>query len=251
MVKILVISLLFCPFVSMASVFYDSPSHGWYWYDENIQSDDNDINSTQPLNAEAAKQQIEAFKQEIENKKAIALTEPTEHNIKEYIKIQNEANNRAAHFASVWQKVVIQNPELDNSITNPTNAVARKVYYQEQANQEKHSIKAFTEKYGLFFFFKSDCPYCHKFAPILKMFEEEYGVTVIPVSLDGQGLPEYPYPKPDNGIATKLKIEIVPAVIAVAPKTGEIVPVSYGLVSVEELAHRINLIADDLQGAVK
>lgn len=233
------------PIIAYAQVFYDQPEQGWYWYDENHA--DRIIDNQPPMTVESAQAQLEALKKEVEDKKALALMNPTEENLKNYIRIQYEVNQRAELFATTWQKVIIKNPELDHTIKHPTNAVARRVYHQEQAREKKTSIDSFTSKYGLFFFFRSNCPYCHQFAPILKMFEEEYGITVVPISLDGKGLPEYPDPKPDNGIAQKLKIEVVPAVIAVDPKTGETVPITYGLISVDDLAYRINLLSSDNQ----
>lgn len=243
MVRIFMLCLIM-PIFASAQVFYDKPEQGWYWYDENRIED----SKQPPITTESAQAQLEALKKEVEDKKALALMNPTEENLKNYIRIQYEVNQRADLFATTWQKVVIKNPELDYTVKHPTNAVARRVYHQEQEAERKSSIDAFTNKYGLFFFFRSNCPYCHQFAPILNMFEQQYGLTVVPVSLDGKGLPEYPHPKPDNGIASKLNIDIVPAVIAVDPKTGETVPIAYGLVSVDELAYRINLLNSDNQG---
>jgi len=249
MVKILLALICLFPLASQSEVFYNQAEQGWYWYDENlVESPDNDLQNA-PISIEIAKAQLEALKKELEDKKALALMSPTEQNIKDYIQVQNSVNKRAETFATTWQKVIIKNPELDHTIKSPTNAIARRVYHEEQREDKQKTVTSFTNKYGLFFFFKSNCAYCHKFAPILKMFEENFGVTVVPVSLDGKGLPEYPNPKPDNGIAEKLNITIVPSVIAVDPKTGKSVPITFGLISMEELSYRINLLAQDETGA--
>lgn len=243
--KILIVVLLsVIPLVSFASDFYNEPVHGWYWYDENGITDESDTQRA-PVSAEVAKMELEALKKDLEDKKALALMYPTESNLKDYIQMQQDVNQRAETFSTEWKKVIIKNPELDETIKNPTNQVARRVYFDEKSAQQKINVKSFSDKYGLFFFFKSTCSYCHKFAPILKMFEEDYGVTIIPVSLDGEGLPEYPNPRLNNGIAENLKIDIVPAVIAVDPKTGETVPISYGLITVDEMAYRLNLLSED------
>lgn len=244
MVRALVLILALLPLSGFSEVFYEQSQQGWYWYDEN-QTESAMNEESRPSSIEDAQAQLDKLRKEVDDKKALALMNPTEENIKQYIQVQNDANHRAEVFATTWQKVIIKNPELDHTIKNPTSSVGRSVYYEEKKAKDKSGISSFTEKYGLFFFFRSNCPYCHKFAPILKMFEEEYGITVIPVSLDGKGLPEYPMPKPDNGIAKKLNVDVVPAVIAVDPKSGEIVPVSFGLVSVDELSYRINLLAHD------
>jgi conjugal transfer pilus assembly protein TraF len=245
MVRLLFALIIMSPFSSFAEVFYEQSEQGWYWYDVNKIEGNKETNSTAPSTYEAAQKELETLRKSLDDKKALALMNPTEDNIKDYIRVQNETNKLAEVFAVNWQKVIIQNPELDHTVKNPTNAVGRRVYHEQKAIEQKSSVESLTSKYGLFFFFRSNCPYCHKFAPIMKMFEQEYGITVVPVSLDGIGLLEYPDPKSDNGIAKKLNVDVVPAVIAVDPKTGEVIPVSYGLVSIDELSYRINLLAQD------
>ena len=93
--------------------------------------------------------------------------------------------------------------------------------------------------------FRSDCPFCHRFAPILKRFEQEFGMTVLAVSLDGAALPEYPNAQPDNGTALRLNPSAGPAVYLTVPSTREIQPVGFGLMSLSELVERIATLARD------
>lgn len=218
---------------------------GWYWYEDNAEEEHNlqqPETPKQPITKEEAQHQLEVLQQEVEATKALAVMNPSVENIANYIKLQNELSERSTKFAHVWKRTLQIHPELDYRHVNPTNQIARRVYYQNQREMTENSVKDFTEKYGLLFFFRSDCPYCHRFAPILKRFEEKHGIEIMPISLDGPGLPEYPNPKHDNGIANNLEITTVPAVMAVDPKTNEIIPVSYGLVATEELVSRIHLI---------
>jgi len=55
------------------------------------------------------------------------------------------------------------------------------------------------------FFFRGACPYCHKFAPLLKAFADRYGFRLVDVSLDGGGLPEFPTPQPNAQAAEALR----------------------------------------------
>jgi conjugal transfer pilus assembly protein TraF len=66
----------------------------------------------------------------------------------------------------------------------------------------------------LFFFYRSDCPYCHAFAPTLAAFQARHGIQVVAISVDGGPLPGFPNARPDNGIATTLKVSQVPAVFS-------------------------------------
>jgi len=210
---------------------------GWYWYDESSVESEEDKDS--PKTPEQALAQMQKLQKKAEAQKALAILNPTRKNISDYIKTQNAISNRASTFAAVWQRTLQVEPELDYRHVAPVNQAARRVYYEEQREASRSGIESFSKKYGLMFFFRSDCPYCHKFAPILKSFEEKYGVEILPVSLDGAGLPEYPHPERDNGIARNMNITTVPAVLAIDTKSNEVLPVSYGLVSVDELTTRI------------
>jgi len=73
----------------------------------------------------------------------------------------------------------------------------------------------------------------------VKRFAAKYDWVLKAVSLDGGKLKEYPKPLLDNGIAERLSITHVPALIAVNPKTQEILPISYGISSEDEMELRI------------
>ena len=68
-------------------------------------------------------------------------------------------------------------------------------------------------------------------------------MIVFAVSLDGKGLPEYPNPQPDNGIAARLSATSVPALYLTAPSRREIRPVGFGLMAFNELIERIAMLA--------
>ncbi len=70
-------------------------------------------------------------------------------------------------------------------------------------------------------------------------------MTVFPVSLDGRGLPEYPNPQLDNGIASRLNASMVPALYLTVPSTRQIRPVGFGVMALTELLERIAALAQD------
>jgi conjugal transfer pilus assembly protein TraF len=68
-------------------------------------------------------------------------------------------------------------------------------------------------------------------------------MLVLPVSLDGSGLPEYPSPQMDNGIATRLNASVVPALYVTAPSKREIRPIGFGVMALTDLVERIAALA--------
>ncbi|WP_369686146.1 conjugal transfer protein TraF [Photobacterium leiognathi] len=59
-------------------------------------------------------------------------------------------------------------------------------------NRQSLLTKEIGDKAGIFFFFRSDCPFCHKQMPLIALLEKNFGFTIKPVSLDGKPLPDSP-----------------------------------------------------------
>jgi conjugal transfer pilus assembly protein TraF len=182
----------------------------------------------------------------LEDLKRIAVMNPSDTNLLAYMRYQRYVMNKSEVFAERWQRLVWTVPELDYGLTGrPTNSMAIGAFDERQRERQAQAIRALAATHGLLFIFRSDCPYCHRFAPILKRFEQEFGVQVFPVSLDGRGLPEYPNPQPDNGIATRLNASTVPALYLTAPSKRQIRPVGFGLMALTDLVERIATLAQE------
>lgn len=221
---------------------------GWFWYQDPPPAP----SLTQPKPTPQTPTRVpelvafEAMQKQLEDLKRVAVMNPTEANLLAYMRYQRAVMNRSEVFAERWQKLVWTVPELDYSLTGrPTNATAITVYDEQQRDKQAQAIRALAGTHGLLFIFRSDCPYCHRFAPILKRFEQDYGITVFAVSLDGRGLPEYPQPQPDNGIAARLNATTVPALYLTAPSRRDIRPVGFGLMALTELVERIAALAQE------
>ena len=109
--------------------------------------------------------------------------------------------------------------------------------------QRSASIGALGRDHVLFFFFRSDCPYCHAFAPTLQAFQARHGIQVVAISVDGGPIPGFPDARRDNGIATTLQVTQVPAVYLAQPFSGRITPIGFGVLSEAQLLERIAISA--------
>lgn len=228
---------------AMADFNHDPIKQGWHWYLQ--EQPEKATDPSEPVDATTdPMERIVAIQQELERRKTQAVLDPTEQNILAYVTYQREQLNRASTFSDQFRRVLWTHPELDYTLERPTSSLAKKVWLEKRGADQTDAVQALAKNYGLFFFFRSDCPYCRRFAPILKAFTLQYGLQVIPVSLDGGGLPEYPAPQLNQGQFERLmgRRAIVPAVLAVNPQTQQVVPVSYGLVTQEELQKRIHVL---------
>ena len=105
--------------------------------------------------------------------------------------------------------------------------------------QKNIAMQDIAQKHGLIFFFRSDCPYCHAIAKVLKQLEYQYGVEVIAASIDGGGLPEYPYFKDGRNLAESWGVSVVPALFIADKNTADHAPVGYGAMALEEIVDRM------------
>ena len=219
---------------------------GWFWYRDPAPVTPRSKTKPAASQREKTLSDFVAMQQRLEDLKRVAVMNPSNDNLTAYMRYQRWVMNKSARFAERWQRLVWSVPELDYGLTGrPTNAMAINAFDDQRRDKDADTVRGLAATHGLLFVFRSDCPFCHRFAPILKRFEQEFGMTVLAVSLDGAALPEYPHAQPDNGIAARLNPSAVPALYLTAPTTREIQPIGFGLMSLSELTERIATLARD------
>lgn len=189
-------------------------------------------------------EQLARIKQTLEDKKAKAVIYPTEDNIKDYMSYQQKALDRSGIFADQWRRVLWKNPELDYTQKRPVSKVGKESWIDQRNQDVADTIKNINERYGIFFLFLSTCPHCHRYSPILKSFQDKYGITIMPVSMDGGLLPEWDNVMVNRGQVEKMGIEVssVPATILFDKETRKVMPVGFGVLTHSELEERIYAI---------
>lgn len=219
---------------------------GWFWYRDPPAHMKSPKASPPAQSRKRELVEFEAMQQRLDELKRVAVMNPTDANLVGYMRYQRFVMNKSELFAERWQRLVWTVPELDYGLTGrPTNSMAIGAFDEQRRDRREQTVRSLAATHGLLFIFRSDCPYCHRFAPILKRFEQEFGMTVFAVSLDGRGLPEYPNPQLDNGIATRLNASVVPALYLTAPAKRQIRPVGFGVMAMTELVERVAALAQD------
>ncbi|WP_425628595.1 type-F conjugative transfer system pilin assembly thiol-disulfide isomerase TrbB [Vibrio neptunius] len=109
---------------------------------------------------------------------------------------------------------------------------------------------AMQDQYALVFFYRSDCPYCHQFAPKFKAFTERKPLPTYVFSLDNRPLPDYPVPIPATPDIAQRFFEnprsiTVPATFLINVNSRKFVKVSVGDVSYHELERSVQGILSD------
>jgi conjugal transfer pilus assembly protein TraF len=231
--------------------YWDLHAKGWHWYEaakilpyrkshntdkyrNKSESKDEDL-----PNGKTANLELQNFQRQLTEAKSLAIMHPNYASVSAYLKLQHALTNRASIFADIWQQVVWQHPEFSNHLERPISQAGITIAKQQQRYTQEKFLTDMSKDWGLFFFFSSDCPYCHAFAPNLKQVAAQYGFKVIAISMDGKGLADYPKPVKNTGQVKQLKVTAWPAVYLVNPKLKQTMPVAFGLISGDELTNRL------------
>jgi conjugal transfer pilus assembly protein TraF len=176
-----------------------------------------------------------------------ALDDPSPANVTAYLYLQRYALDKSSRFADAAELAAISDPYLDENTRRPIATFGAQLRTRASAEAMEATLAGLADSVGLYFFFRSDCPYCHEQAPILKALEALYGFRVLAVSLDQRPLPGDPYPDyiPDRGQSQLLQVVATPALYLVKPESSEIVPVAQGLLSLSEFKDRIVKLAHE------
>lgn len=228
--------------------YYREHEEGWFWYRHPAEEAKPPLPVPLPVTPPSSRveppandplQRLARQKETLERLQALAILEPTREHVAAYLEKHVALMEQSARFADAWQNVVWTTPEYDNTLSAPTGSAA---YIQADVQSEAldERLTGAAQRYGLLFFFRGSCPHCHRFAPVLKAFAERYGFDILPVSLDGGALPEFPKPLGNVDAATALQVESVPAVYLIEPHTRTVAPAIFGYVGFSELAQRVD-----------
>jgi conjugal transfer pilus assembly protein TraF len=248
---------------SGARAYWRSSRDGWFWYQDPPAENEEALPSRPEISPPTAQERDlashKAFQQRLENALNAAVSNPSEDNLAEFLELWAQARRKASLFTDRAQLLAARMPWVDETAqgTRPPNGAALRVFDQVQADQKDALMQQLARTHGLYFFFRSDCPYCHAHAPMLKQLEQKYGFTVFAVSLDGKGIPMYPRPARDNGMANQVMQALripenhfqVPFTVLAEPGSHELLPVGFGPMTAAEMVDRIAMLLRSRSGA--
>lgn len=236
---------------SASQPYWQDRWRGWHFYEDPPREEDKPAlpttaSPTIPPAKDSAPE-LEEFthlQKTLEEYRNIAIIRPTEANVRRYMELEARVVGQASLFADVARRVAWSTPELDPTLQGrPVNAKALEVFDETQRAERSRGVAQLGKDHVLFFFYRSDCPYCHAFAPTLQTFQARHGIQVVAVSIDGGPMPGFPAARRDNGIASALQVSQVPAVFLAQPFTGQITPIGFGVLSESQLLERIAIVS--------
>lgn len=226
---------------------WGDPDRGFNWYPDQVRKKKEETKPEKERQKSLYEMtDFEEIQKEIKRLKEMAILNPTEKNVHEFLKAQNWMMDKSAVFADQARRVAWQNADVSYNAKSPVVNFARQRIDERRANDRKQMIKQLSQDHGLIFFAKSDCAYCHDQAPILKGYQNETGMPIIAISLDGGPIAMFPDAKKDNGISMVLTggqgVPVVPAIYLVNRKTNQAIPIATGVVAADEISERIRVL---------
>lgn len=160
-----------------------------------------------------------------------------------YLSYQHYWLERATNTTRLFEKTLLQYPELRYDITHPTSQAALQLRDEEAALKEELIVREIAKSHGLLYFYRGQNKLDRKQNAIVANFAAYYHLTIIPVSVDRIIDENLPSSKVDSGQARALNVRFFPALFLVNPKNQKVHPVAFGINPQDQLLRQFRLVA--------
>lgn len=219
--------------------FFSDQKRGWWWYEK------------EPVKPEKAEEKEESririgidldnytdqdlwnmypddFQKLLKIVLKQAVQEPSVKNVKDYLTMQDISKRKSMVFANVVGYVGQMNPDFSVNEVYPATAPGKRALTAMQLDEKNNIIRESRSRYALIMFSQAECRFCQSQSEILAYFEDYFDWPVRNIDTNRQ-----------PNIATRFNVEKVPQIIIVSKETGDYMPVSVGVISMNELKDRI------------
>lgn len=238
-IKTLCICSIFVSSFLHSSSWLDRKAEGWAWYEDGRTKDAQPSTSKLSTKEQKATKKMQQIKEELEEKLAEAVLEPTVSHIHAYLSMQKKWIEQSAQFSYNWARVLLEYPELDQTAISPVNQYAVQINQTQRKQSRDAELKKLGKSHALLFIFKGEEGLSSLYGSIIASFAREYEWKVIPISLNGKGTIDFPHPEKDRGITARLKLGPTPALFTIEPVAETIKPIGTGMLTVEQIKENI------------
>lgn len=222
---------------------------GWQWYNDPVKlpAPKTTEKPAQVRQEPDIMQKLSALQTATKRALYEAILYPGVDNFVKYFRLQNYWTQQAGLFSMSAKKAMLAHPELDYNLQySHYNGTVRNQLAADQA-QQRQAISKLAEHYGIMFFYRGQDPIDGQLAQVINGFRSTYGLSVIPVTVDGVINPMLPDTRPDQGQAQRLGVKYFPAMMLVDPKQGSVRPLSYGFITQDDLAKQFLNVSEDFK----
>lgn len=222
-----------------ATNWLDRKAEGWAWYEDRevVETEENKEESL--ITHKKAKEYLKEVREELEEKLAQSVVDPTHENVRAYMELQQKWINQSAYFSQAWSQVLLENPKLDSTIENPVSQYGIQIKKKIEREKRKKLISTIAKKTGLFFFYEGSNTMSQAMSQVVSRLEKDYNWSVITISVDKIILSDRPQSRFDNGITTKMGVTVYPSLYLVSPVDATVTPIAYGFLTTDQIENNI------------
>lgn len=190
-------------------------------------------------------EQLKLIQDKLKEARDTAIMNPTVKNLATYKVYQDYFVEKSSAFSAKWEEMLLTFPDLDYNIKNSFYNATVPIKEAAKRATESKAIEYVNQRYGIFFFYRGKNPLDNKLAEIVKLFGQQYNLSIVPISIDGRINPDFPNSRINQGQAEKMGVKHFPALFLVNPKKEEYKPLSYGFITQDDLARRmLNIVTN-------
>jgi conjugal transfer pilus assembly protein TraF len=178
---------------------------------------------------------------ELEEALNLAILEPTEENVADYMRLQKRWVDQSAGFAQTWQRVLLSDPLLNETVGNPTSQYGSQVSKERRRRDREALIQDLTHSYGLLFLYEGDSLESQAMAQVVALLHDKYAWDYLPISVDGKYLSVFESSYPANDLVAELGVSTFPALLLLDPDSRQVVPIGFGVLALEQVERNIQL----------
>jgi conjugal transfer pilus assembly protein TraF len=240
MVK-LYISIMLVLLLSSNDIMASNNVVGWHWYNIPTKQTKRDDLLVSDFNKLPPAQQLKILQNVTVQMRDKAVLSGKVSDITNYKRIQDFWTKKATLFTVGWEKMLLNNPNLNYSLSHPHENALSSIVEQNQLSKENIAIKQIAQQNGLIFFYRGANKSDILFSKIISHYSKIHNISLIPVSIDNQTSPVFTHFSHKNGRqkASALNIGYFPALVLVNTKTHRSKVISYGFKSENELSSRM------------
>lgn len=197
--------------------FFEDKERGWFWHESLPSEEEEEIQPPPPVVEQKVELSTTWLKGQLPILLDKAINNPTEANLSAYAYAQRLMLDQASRFSSKMDEFMSTESFLDESQRRPSVSFALSAFEEERSQVVKEVVSEISNKSkGLFFFYASDCGFCHKMVPVLIEFKRRHNVNILAVSMDGgmiPGLESFEIVTDESGeVSRKFNVNVTPTV---------------------------------------
>ncbi len=232
--------------------YFTDRERGWFWYEKLTQEEKEELRkkleSEQPKPSPQAKPpktkplSQKWFRENFEKYQDAAMNNPYDKEaMRTYLYLEKFMRDRAMAFGMERQKAVMAEPFLDSTSTRPIANFGMKTMNIQATENKKALLGELGKQSGLYYFYRGDDSFSKQQADLIALLAEQFGFTILPISMDGTPPPEILGSEfeVNKHQAEVLNIQVLPATYLFNPNNGVIELVSQGMHSLTDLQDRI------------